>query len=137
MTEKKFALEIITPGAQIFGGDAVRLQVPSTEGYFEVLYNHTPILAALNSGHVKVTSVEGVNLFAVSGGFIEVNNNRVSLLAETAEPVENIDITRAEAAKERAEKRLREKKEETDIARAHAALIRATNRLSVADMKRQ
>jgi len=136
MSYKNLNLEIITPGARVFKGDVSRLSAPSTEGYFEILYNHTPFLAALDTGHVKLTTENGIKLFAISGGFIEVNRNRVSLLAETAEPADTIDTQRAESAKERAERRLRERKAETDLARARAALIRATNRLKVADMSR-
>lgn len=136
MSDKKFSLEILTPGERIFKGEAARISAPSTEGYFEILHNHTPFLAALDTGRVKVTTAEGAKLYAVSGGFMEVNRNRVSLLAETAEPAADIDTQRAESAKERAERRLREKKEETDLARARAALIRATNRLRVAELAR-
>lgn len=136
MSEKNFNLEILTPGERIFRGDVTRLVAPSTEGYFEILYNHTPFLAALKMGHVKVTFAGGTKLFAIGGGFIEVYHNRVSLLAESAESAEKIDVQRAEAARERAKRRIRERKEDTDLARARAALFRAANRLKIAEMMR-
>ena len=136
MSEKTFHLEILTPGERVFNGYVTGLVAPSTEGYFGILYNHTPFLAALGLGQIKVTAAGGTKFYAVSGGFIEVYHNRVSLLAETAESADNIDVQRAEAARERAEQRIRERKDETDLARARAALIRAANRLKIVEMLR-
>lgn len=135
MSDKQFTLEILTPDKCVFIGEVTSFQAPSKEGYFQVLYNHTPFLAALRVGRVKVGTAEGTKYFAISGGFAEISKNKVFLLAETAEAAENIDQMRAREAKERADRRLherREGREEMDFERARLSLMRALNRLSVA-----
>ena len=134
MKEKSFKVSLLTPRMRVFQGDAIRLQAPSTEGYFEVLYNHTLFLTALKVGRVRVTTEMGTEVYAISGGFAEVYHNQVSILAETAEPSNAIDVERAQAAKERAINRLRERTQDTDIPRAKMALLRALNRISTAHM---
>jgi len=102
-------------------------------GGFQVLRNHAPLLSNIAVGEVKLTDAGGIEFrFATSGGFVEVHENKLVMLAETAERSDEIDVTRAEAARERAQRRLAEKKAETDIERARLALHRALNRLKVA-----
>ena len=133
MYEKSFQLEIITPQKVLFRGDASSLSGPGVQGGFQVLYNHAPLLSALEIGRIKVKDANGNDIvFATSGGFVEVNNNHVVVLADTAERQDEIEIDRARAAKDRAMKRLRARDERVDIARAQAALARALNRIRVA-----
>lgn len=132
MSDKQFNLEILTPEKCVFLGAVTSFQAPSKEGYFQVLYNHTPFLAALRVGRIKISTSQGTKFFAISGGFAEISNNKVFLLAETAEPAEEIDQARAAESKERADRRLREHREEMDFERARLSLMRALNRLSVA-----
>ncbi len=86
--------------------------VPGENGEIGVLSNHAPLIAALGIGVIRYTENGKVNKIAISGGFIEVVNNKATILANTAEISENINIERAQAAKERAEKRLRERQPE-------------------------
>jgi F-type H+-transporting ATPase subunit epsilon len=133
MAEKTFHLEIVTPRKVVFSGDVVSFSAPGIVGGFQVLRSHAPLLSAIAVGQVKHSDAAGVETrYATSGGFVEVRENKVVLLAETAERANEIDVARAEEAKARAQKRLREKKPGTDIERAKAALLRATNRLKVA-----
>lgn len=75
-------LEIITPDKKIFSGEVNSVSVPGMEGRFQVLNNHAPVISSLQSGQVKIKSVEGEKTFNVSGGVIEVLKNKVVILAE-------------------------------------------------------
>ena len=75
-------VELITPDRKVFSGEADRVKMPGVDGLFEVLRNHAPMIAALKAGEVKVTSKDGVKLFNIIGGFAEVLNNNVVILAE-------------------------------------------------------
>ena len=135
MKEKSFNIDIVTPRKTVFSGEANIFFAPSVEGYFEILKNHTPFLTMLKTGKIIITQNGTKKYFAVSSGFTEVFNNRVIVLAETAESAEEIDIARSQASKERALKRLADKSPSIDIERAAASLFRAVTRLSVAKMK--
>jgi F-type H+-transporting ATPase subunit epsilon len=134
MADKLFKLEIVTPKKIVFSGDVISFSAPGVAGGFQVLKSHAPLLANIAIGEVKLIDQEGAETrFATSGGFVEVHDNKVIMLAETAERSGEIDVSRAEAARERARKRLTEKAAGTDIDRARLALFRAMNRLKVAD----
>jgi len=128
-------LDIITPDGIVFRGDVESLRAPGAEGSFGVLVNHAPFMTTIGIGIVEVTekNAQGKSrLFATSGGYFEVLHNSVSLLAETCEPAEKIDIERAQAAMKRAHERLKSPRPEIDIVRAQTALHRALNRIKVA-----
>ncbi|HXG38667.1 MAG TPA: F0F1 ATP synthase subunit epsilon [Bacteroidota bacterium] len=132
MAEKTFRLEIVTPRKVVFSADVMSFSAPGVVGGFQVLRSHAPLLSAIGIGEVKVVDANGVEQrYATSGGFVEVHENKVVLLAETAERADEIDVQRAQAARDRAQKRIAEKKLETDIDRARVALARALNRLKV------
>lgn len=134
MAEKVFKLEIVTPKKIVFSGDVISFSAPGVVGGFQVLKSHAPLLSSIAVGEVKLVDISGHEWrYATSGGFVEVHDNKVIMLAETAERSDEIDVVRAEAARERARKRLAEKAEKTDIDRARLALFRAMNRLKVAD----
>lgn len=133
MYERSFQLEIITPERIVLQDEAASLSVPGTAGGFQVLYNHAPLLSTLEIGELKVKDKNGHDTsFSVSGGFVEVRENSVVVLVETAERVGEIDVERAKAAQARAYKRLHEKYENIDHERARVALLRAVNRLRIA-----
>lgn len=133
MPEKTFRVNFVTPQKIIYSDQALNISAPGVMGSFQVLYNHAPLLAAIGIGEVKVKDKEEKELyFATSGGFVEVRENNLVMLAETLESALKIDVDRAKRAKERAEKRLAAKKADIDIERARAALMRAINRLHVA-----
>ncbi len=133
MAEKIFKLEIVTPKKVTYNADVTSFTAPGVVGGFQVLRCHAPLLSNVGVGVVKIVDMEGKELhYATSGGFVEVHDNKVIMVAETAERADEIDVSRAQAARERAQKRLVEKQIETDVERAKVALHRAVNRLRVA-----
>jgi len=133
MYEKAFKLQIVTPNRVVFQGDATSLSAPGVQGGFQVLYNHAPFLSSLEIGELRVKGVDGRDsVYATSGGFVEVKDNTVVVLAETAEAASEIDAQRAKGAEQRATERLRLKSAEIDEVRARVSLTRALNRLRVA-----
>lgn len=130
-----FQLEIVTPEKTVYSGEVESMRAPGTEGGFGVLAGHHPMLAALDVGRMSFSDGEQESKsVAISGGFAEVRRDRVTVLAETAEFAEEIDVTRAEAARDRARERLARKREQqTDEARATLALARAVNRLRIGE----
>ena len=128
-----FSLEIITPGRIVFTGKVTSVTCPGTEGRFQVLYNHAAFLSTLDVGELTVQNEDGtVHQYAVSGGASQVLQNKMLVLADTAERSDEIDISRAREAQVRAEERLAHRETELDLDRARAALFRAVNRLKVA-----
>lgn len=133
MAEKIFKLEIVTPKKVTYNADVTSFTAPGVVGGFQVLRSHAPLLSNVGVGEVKIVDMEGKELhYATSGGFVEVHENKVIMVAETAERSDEIDVSRAQAARERAQKRLVEKQIATDVERAKVALHRAVNRLRVA-----
>jgi len=133
MPDKSFKLEIVTPKRVVFNGAVTSFSAPGVVGNFQVLRSHAPLLSATMIGVVKVVDTAGQEIrYATSGGFVEVNDNKVMMLAETAERSDEIDVNRAEAARDRAKKRLGGERSEIDVERARLALHRALNRLKVA-----
>jgi F-type H+-transporting ATPase subunit epsilon len=136
MEDKTLHVEIVTPKRVVFKGEVTSFSAPGVVGGFQVLFNHAPLLSSLKIGEVKITDVSGAEIhYAISGGFVEIRENKVLLLAETAERVDEIDTDRAKASCDRAQKRIAEKKQEIDIERARLALYRALNRLKIAGMQ--
>ena len=132
MPEQLFRLEIVTPRKVEFNGDVSSFSAPGVVGGFQVLKSHAPLLSSVTIGEVKLVEESGRELrYATGGGFVEVRDNHVVMLAESAERSDSIDAARAEAARERAEARLAVKKDEVDQERAQLALQRALNRLRV------
>lgn len=126
-------LELATPARLVVSTGADEVVVPGAEGYFGVLPGHAPLLALLGVGEVRYRSGREEHYLAVCGGFAEVSADRVTILAESTERPEEIDVARARAARERAESRLALRGgEDVDVARAMTALRRAETRLQVA-----
>ncbi len=127
-------LEIVTPAKSAFKGEINSITVPGTKGSFQVLKSHAPIVSSLEVGHIKVELADNtIQNYATGGGTIEVNNNKLLLLADSIELVKDIDVDRALSAKERAEERLarRNTDKDIDVQRAELALARAMNRLKL------
>jgi F-type H+-transporting ATPase subunit epsilon len=126
-------LEIATPTRLVVSGVVDEVVAPGIEGYFGVLPGHAPFLTTLGVGELTYRKGREEYHLAVAGGFAEVRNDKVIVLADSAERPEEIDRARAERARERAERRLSGRSaEEVDYARAAAALSRALTRLQVA-----
>lgn len=131
MAGKTLRLEVVTPERKVLSEDISSLVVPAIEGYLGILPNHAPMISGLEPGVLKYKVSDNYKKMAISGGFLEVSENKVSILANTAELPEEIDLERARRAKERAEERLKHKKE-IDALRAEMALKRALVRIRVA-----
>lgn len=134
MADNTFMVELVTP-EQILLRDEVQFMVaPGAEGELGIMKNHAPIVAALDIGVLRYNNTSGTQKnMALSGGFMEVIDNVARVLAETAEHGEDIDILRAKAAKERAERRLQAREDNLNLARAEMALKRAISRLKAAE----
>ena len=134
MEQGQFTLDIVTLKKVAFSEEIKSVNAPGTEGYFSILANHTPFVSSLKPGVIRVTRENGETLtFSTSGGFLMTDGKKVILLADAVERPEDIDVGRAQAAKERAEKRLTERTPEINIDRARLALLRALNRLKIAE----
>ncbi|MBM4339608.1 MAG: F0F1 ATP synthase subunit epsilon [Deltaproteobacteria bacterium] len=132
MDTQPFTLDVVTLKKVVFSEPIESVVAPGTVGYFGILAGHTPFVSSLQVGITKITKPNGekLNLFT-SGGFLMTDGKKVILLAEAAERSEEIDVARAQKAKERAEKRLAERSPETDFDRARAALLKAITRLKL------
>lgn len=132
---KTMQLNVVTPDGTVFEGQVELVSVKTTEGEIGIMPMHIPLVSPLEIGAVRVTKDNKKELIAVSGGFVEVRPDEVNILAESAELASQIDVARARAAKERAERRLQlAKQEKIDYHRAELALKRALNRLKVFEM---
>jgi F-type H+-transporting ATPase subunit epsilon len=133
MEQQPFTLDIVTLKKIAFSEEIRSVNAPGTEGYFSILVNHTPFVSSLKAGIIRVTRPNGeISTLSTSGGFLMTDGKKVILLADAVERPEEIDVARAQAAKERAEKRLAERTPDIDIDRARLALLRALNRLKIA-----
>ena len=127
---KKLRLEIVTPDRIVYSDDISSLVVRAVDGDIGILPNHAPLIATLKEWPAKLNMLDGTSRFiSIAAGFIEVKHNKITILTPAAEVPEEIDYDRAMAAKERAEKRLAQKKE-VDVQRAEDALHRALARLN-------
>lgn len=131
MDVDKIDLEITTPERRVIAETVDEVILPGTDGYMGVLPGHAPLLTGLDAGTVEYRVGNRAHYIAVSAGFAEVLRNRVSILADTAERAEEIDLARAERSKERAEKALARRDEDVDIVEAEARLRRAAARIQV------
>lgn len=123
-------LEVVTPSRTVLKTTAESVIVPTVDGLMGFMANHAPLVAGLTVGIVEYgPERQTKQRIAVSGGFVEVSDNKVTILADAAELADEIDVARAMAAKERAERRLRQRQADIDYTRAEIALQRALNRL--------
>lgn len=124
-----FLLRIITPERLFYENQVNMVEFNTTEGEIGVLPGHVPLTVIVKPGVLDITEPEGDKVAALHAGFAEILPERVTILAEVIEWPEEIDEERAQAARERAEERLRSKTAETDLARAETALQRAVARI--------
>jgi len=131
----KILLEIVTPDRSLIREEVDEVQLPGSEGYLGVLPGHTPLLATLKVGEFWYRIGQEKHYLAIASGFGEVLPGRVTVLAQIAERAQDIDVTRAEAARKRAEERLA-KALDIDIERARIALLKSLIRVQVASRSR-
>jgi len=135
---EKIKLEVVTPKGSVVSTDVDIVTAPGFAGEFGVLANHAPFLSTIKVGTLRYKKDNSEEEMMISGGFCEVSHNKITFLVESAERGHEIDVDRALRAKERAEKRLlqaREQQEKIDRTRAEAALQRALARLKIAERK--
>mgnify|MGYP001524207103 FL=1 len=126
-----FKLHVITPERRFYDGEASMVELTTTEGDIGVYRNHIPLTAIVAPGVLKIHEEGEVKEAALISGFIEILPERITIMAEVAEWPDEIDANRAEEARIRAERRLKEESGEIDTMRAELALRRALERLSL------
>lgn len=133
----KLRFEIVTAERMVYSDDVDVVIAPGVEGQLGILPNHASLLTMLQPGDLVVRKEGEETEMFVSGGFLEVMQNRVTLLADVAERAEEIDIARAEEAKRRAEEQIKQALPEMDLAAAEAALRRALVRIKIAERRKK
>ena len=128
-----FSLKIITPDRMFYEGQVSMVEFNTTEGEIGIYKKHVPTTVIISPGILTITETDGTKEAALHAGFAEILQDEVVIMSEIVEWPEEIDLKRAEAARERAEERLRSKTPETDVLRAETALQRALARIHVID----
>ncbi len=129
-------LEVVTPDRALVAVDVDEVQVPGSEGYFGILPGHAPLLSTLQVGELWYRIGGEKQYLAIAFGFVEVLPDHVTVLAQIAERAQDIDMSRAEAAKVRAEKRIASPQAGMDFERARIAMMKSLIRLQVASRAR-
>ena len=130
-------LDIVTAERVVYSEEVDIVVAPGVLGELGVLPHHAPLMTTLEPGELRVRKGGEEYSLVISGGFLEVRPDRIIVLADAAERAEEIDIARAEAAKQRAQQRLTHPTPEVDLAQAEAALRRSLARLKVAEKRRR
>ena len=128
--DNRFVIRIITPDRIFYEGEAEMVEFNTVEGEVGIYKNHIPMTMIIKPGILCMTNGEEEKVAALHAGFVEVLPDKITILAEIVEWPNEIDLERAEAAKERAQKRLREKNPKTDMVRAEIALQKSIARIS-------
>ena len=133
-----FKLSIVSPERVLYEDEVESLVAPGIDGYLGILSNHAPLITSLVAGKIEIRDAhKKEKMAAISQGFLEVSSNTATILADAVEFVEEIDISRAEEALARAEKRLNMDPGEIDLPRARNAMIRAKNRIKLVKQFKQ
>lgn len=127
-------MSVVTPSGPVLEEEYEMVICKTETGELGILPRHIPLVSPLSIGDVRLKKENVTNHIAVSGGFMEVRPDKVTILAQSAEKASDIDVARAQQAKERAERRLQQKQDDTDFQRAELALKRAINRISITGM---
>jgi len=130
-----FQLEIVTPSRLLVKDAAEEAQIPGVSGYLGILPGHAPLISELGVGEITYKASGATHTLSVAWGFVEVLQDKVTILAEAAERPQEIDVERAQKARDRAEQRLKSNDPQVDYTRAEDALQRAETRLNVAKEK--
>ena len=130
-------LEVVTAERLVYSDEVDILVAPGIEGQLGILPQHESLMTILQAGEMMARKGNEEISWAISGGFLEVQPDRIIVLADTAERDDEIDLQRAEEAKRRAEERLKEKTSAIDVSRAEAALQRSLTRLKVGQRRRR
>lgn len=128
----RLQVDIVTAEGQIFSGETDTVTAPGSDGQLTILPSHAPLITSLDDGDLKYMDGGEEHHIALLGGFMEVNSNKVTILANAAEDEGDIDLARAEEAMQKAQERLSQRSGDIDVERALASLRRARVRLNVA-----
>ena len=133
---KEFSLQIVTPDKTAFDGKAESLLIRTTAGDVEILAGHADLLSALGTGRARIRTADGTEkLASVNGGFLSVSGGVARVAATTFEFADELDLSRAEAAKEKAEQQMKDAKSNAELSVAKSKLQRALSRIHVKSMK--
>jgi F-type H+-transporting ATPase subunit epsilon len=133
---KTIKVSVVTPDGPVYDSDVDMVIAKAKSGELGILAGHIPMVAPLEIGAIRLKNGGKTDQVAVSGGLLEVRPDKITILAQTAETAENIDVERALQAKQRAEQRLNDAKQgDIDFKRAELALRRAVNRINVSGRK--
>ncbi|RFU64249.1 F0F1 ATP synthase subunit epsilon [Bacillus sp. V59.32b] len=130
---KTVKVSVVTPDGPVYDAEVEMISTKAQSGELGILPGHVPLVAPLQIGAVRLKNGNQTEYIAVNGGFLEVRPDVVTILAQSAERAENIDVARAKAAQTRAEKNLQDKQDNIDTKRAELALKRALNRITIAE----
>ncbi|MGG1630996.1 F0F1 ATP synthase subunit epsilon [Rossellomorea sp. NRS-1567] len=130
---KTLKVNIVTPDGPVYDSEVEMVSTKAQSGELGILPGHIPMVAPLQIGAVRLKKGGNTELVAVSGGFLEVRPEQVTILAQSAETAEAIDVRRAKEAKGRAEDRMQAQRDDVDFRRAELALKRAMNRINVSE----
>lgn len=130
-------LEIVTPEKVVYKEEVNEAIIPTIEGEVTILPSHVALISKISEGEITIKKNGKTTHLAITGGFLEVNNNKVTILADYAIRSEEIETAKATEAKKRAEKIMQEKVSEKDFAEAEAQLRRSLLELKVAERRRK
>ena len=136
-TRNTLHVEVVTAERELYNGEADMVSAPGSEGRLGILPEHAPLLTLLKAGALRVTLGGEEDTLFVSGGFLEVSNDAVTVLADSAEHADEIDEARAQEARRQAEERLAQAQSDVDRAQLQGALEEAISRLRVAEIARR
>ena len=134
--QKKLQLEVITQEEQVLKDEVDLVMAPGHQGQIGILYGHIGLLTKLQAGELYILKGPSMTVLAVSGGLLDVNNNKVTVMADSATRADEIDIAKVEAAKRKAEETLKMKLSDRDFAVAESDLRKAVLELKVAKKRR-
>ncbi len=130
---KKYHAQLLTPEGSLYEGDVISVTLPGSSGSFQVLYNHAPIVSSLGIGEIAIEKSDmSILHYAVSGGFVELNNNKLTILAEKAEESSSIDLDEAVKLRDELKKRVYSLREGRDEAEVELEI--AENRVKIAEI---
>ena len=132
----KLALEIITPTKVVLSEEVDEVTIPTTDGEISILPNHVNLLTKITAGEMVIRKGTKIDLFAITGGFLEILNSHVNVLADYAIHADDIEIAKVQEAKERAQKAMKEKLTEEDFRVVNAELAKALLQIKVAHKRK-
>jgi F-type H+-transporting ATPase subunit epsilon len=135
-TRNTLHVEVVTAERELYNGEAEIVDAPGSEGQLGILPSHAPLLALLGAGPLRIKLQGAEEILFVSSGFLEVSNDHVTVLADTAEHADEIDEARAEQARREAQEALAEQRSREDRTELQAQLAQAINRLKVVEIAR-